>query len=101
MELGFVESLRRRWGVLGIDENIHERTEAAAKDEALMIEESGHSHDAIPIQEDDSGLDVGAVARKEIMAGAIVKSVMSNAVQGQSLLSTRNFMLMMMYVILQ
>jgi len=49
MEMGWVESLRRRWGVLGIDNN-----------------------------EDD---DEEGTSRREIMQGAIVKSVISNASQ--------------------
>ncbi|KAH9938923.1 U3 small nucleolar RNA-associated protein 6-domain-containing protein [Amylocystis lapponica] len=53
MELGFVESLRRRWAVLGIA--VKESKYGYAEDEA---------------------------AQKEILEGAIVKSVISSAVRG-------------------
>ncbi len=82
MELGFIESLRRRWGVLGINDKSHS-DDAAAKDKALSSNLNGHD-DVIPIDNDDEpALDEGDEARREIMQGAIVKSVISNAAQGE------------------
>jgi U3 small nucleolar RNA-associated protein 6 len=60
MELNFVESMRRRWEVLGID-----------------VEQG--SSGAVPNTDEDAE---SASARKEIMAGAIIKAVMDNAVKG-------------------
>jgi hypothetical protein len=59
MELGFIESLRRRWNVLGID------GDGKGKDEDKEVEDTE-----------------GAASRRDIMEGAIVKSVIRNAVQG-------------------
>ncbi|KAK0213041.1 U3 small nucleolar RNA-associated protein 6-domain-containing protein [Desarmillaria ectypa] len=79
MELGFIESLRRRWDVLGIEEDDKTATE---RDRALMIDEFRGQDDVIPIEvDDDAEKDEGEEARKEIMKGAIVKSVISNAVE--------------------
>ncbi|KAJ7251806.1 U3 small nucleolar RNA-associated protein 6-domain-containing protein [Mycena haematopus] len=70
MELVFIENLRRRWDVLGLDqekgkgrevEDVH----AVADSQALLAEDA----------------DAGAEARAAIMDGAIVKSVIASAVQ--------------------
>jgi U3 small nucleolar RNA-associated protein 6 len=66
MELGFIESLRRRWDVLGINAS------DKGKGKALGIDEE---------QADDSE-DIGAASRQDIMQGAIVRSVLTSAVQG-------------------
>lgn len=67
MELGFIEGLRRRWNVLGLDvdadpveSKCKERETAEAEDSELATE----------------------AGRKQIMSGAIVKSVMTNGVEG-------------------
>ncbi|KAK0437529.1 U3 small nucleolar RNA-associated protein 6-domain-containing protein [Armillaria borealis] len=79
MELGFIESLRRRWDVLGIEEDDETAVE---RDRALMIDGFRGQDDVIPIEvDDDAEKDEGEEARKEIMKGAIVKSVISNAVE--------------------
>jgi len=72
MELGFVEGLRRRWDVLGIELDVKQKGKerATESDERLAQMRA----DA---EEDD---DDGESARKEIMRGAIIKSVISNAV---------------------
>ena len=79
MELGFVESLRRRWGVLGIE------VEAKGKQRAQDVDESQEMDDneveRMQLDAEDEG-DEGEAARRQIMEGAIVKSVMSNAVKG-------------------
>jgi U3 small nucleolar RNA-associated protein 6 len=69
MELGFIESLRRRWDVLGINAGDKGKGKAHDDDDAEGIDE----------EQDD---DTGAASRHEIMQGAIVKSVLSSAVQG-------------------
>ncbi|KAH9920077.1 uncharacterized protein B0H18DRAFT_957255 [Fomitopsis serialis] len=76
MELGFVESLRRRWGVLGIDVEDtkgkgKQRAREADEDEEMEVEK-------IQVDAEDEG-DEGEAARRQIMQGAIVKSVMSSA----------------------
>ncbi|KIY65669.1 hypothetical protein CYLTODRAFT_400074 [Cylindrobasidium torrendii FP15055 ss-10] len=72
MELGFIEGLRRRWGVLGLEE----KQSAKEKDEALLTEEFA---EAIPEEKQDE--DQGISARNEILQGAIVKSALKNAVE--------------------
>lgn len=60
MELGYIEALRRRWDVLGIEE-----------DGDAIIEDATAKED-----EDES-----AESRKAVMAGAIVQTVLDNAVK--------------------
>lgn len=60
MEIGFVESLQRRWDVLGI-------SEGKGKDRAV----------------DPAEDEPDVQARHEILTGALVKSVMTSAVQGR------------------
>lgn len=86
MELGFVETLRRRWDVLGINATVGD---AKGKDKAQDDDPSRHfmdlDADEAP-REAEAGAkmdgDEGTAARKEIMEGAIVKSVMTSAAQG-------------------
>ncbi len=96
MELGFVESLRRRWSVLGIDVKGTGKDTVAGKDQG---KDKGKGADDRwnGIGEEDEGeadgMDVDAeedltedeVARRQIMEGAIVKSVISSAVTGASI----------------
>jgi U3 small nucleolar RNA-associated protein 6 len=81
MELGFIESLRRRWDVLGIDVGKGDK----GKDREQEID--------IDMDDDETGVDLDAKdaveeedesARNEIMEGAIVKAAISNAAQGPS-----------------
>lgn len=68
MELGFIESLRRRWDVLGI--KVPEEAQKNTGDpggEMLGEEYEG---------------DAGAAARRKVMEGAIVESVISSAARG-------------------
>ena len=78
-ELGFVESMRRRWDVLGIDTNGKGKEKVPGNAEEGMnegeIEQMQHEADA----EGDEAEE----ARKAIMQGAIVKSVISNGVKGE------------------
>jgi U3 small nucleolar RNA-associated protein 6 len=74
MELSFVEAVRRRWSVLGISvvsDNDDKRDEEAAAAE----EEKG-------MDVDDDGKEEADAARREILEGGIVKSVITNAVEG-------------------
>jgi U3 small nucleolar RNA-associated protein 6 len=68
MEMMFVETLRRRWKVLGLEQ-----------EEPVQIEGSEDDH-----AEDLPGMNMnaGAEARKEVLRGAIVKSAIGSAVQG-------------------
>lgn len=73
MELGFVESLRRRWEVLGIKAD----TSAAItgeKMEAEAIEEGA--------AEAEAEFEADEAARARVLEGAIVESVISSAGQG-------------------
>lgn len=71
MELGFVEGLRRRWEVLGIKVDL----KGKAKEEP--VEENVETMEVDDIEEDS-----GEAARREIMNGAIVKTVIANAAKG-------------------
>ncbi|KAF7790424.1 hypothetical protein EIP86_001379 [Pleurotus ostreatoroseus] len=72
-ELGFVEGMRRRWGVLGIEIKGKGK---AREDEGL------EENDVEKMQVDADGEgDDSEQARKEILQGAIVKSVISHAVK--------------------
>ncbi|TBU43639.1 hypothetical protein BD309DRAFT_960198 [Dichomitus squalens] len=91
MELGFVESLRRRWSVLGID--MQRTGEDAGSGKGKGKERESGTDDiwsGIGDEEGEAdGMDVDAeqdltedeVARRHIMEGAIVKSVISSAVK--------------------
>ncbi|KAI0675026.1 U3 small nucleolar RNA-associated protein 6-domain-containing protein [Trametes maxima] len=90
MELNFVESLRRRWSVLGIDVKGKGKESSKVKTNARLdstdsAEESGledgQDKEAEGMQVDDEELGEDEAARKEIMDGAIVKAVISNAVK--------------------
>ena len=70
MELGFIESLRRRWTVLGINSD--------EKGERMVPEVDGDDNSGFGIDHEAGGV----ASRKDIMEGAIVKSVMINAVRG-------------------
>jgi len=59
MELGFIETLRRRWDALGI--KVAEEEEGAER------------------LDEEYGGDKGAEARRAVMEGGIVESVISNA----------------------
>lgn len=76
MEIGFVEGMRRRWGVLGIE------VKGKNKAENVVGEDMDDSKVEQMQTEADGEGDEAEQARKEIMQGAIVKSVISNAVKG-------------------
>lgn len=63
MELTYVETLRRRWAVLGI--------EGAAKGKG----KGGDENNALPDDESEE-------SRRLVMEGAVVLAVMENAVKG-------------------
>ena len=81
-ELGFVESMRRRWDVLGID--VNGKGKAKAQESVIGMDEG--EVEQMQTEADGEG-DEAEQARKEIMQGAIVKSVISNAVKGTQLWS--------------
>ena len=78
MELGFIESLRRRWDVLGINAGDKRELRAYEDQDAegsdLIIQEQGNDNEDTDTE--------GAASRQDIMQGAIVKSVITSAVQG-------------------
>lgn len=76
MEIGFVEGMRRRWGVLGIE------VKGKNKADNVVGEDMDDSKVEQMQTEADGEGDEAEQARKEIMQGAIVKSVISNAVKG-------------------
>lgn len=81
-EIGFVESMRRRWDVLGI--NSGRKGKGKEKAQGQVIE--GMDVEQMQTEADGEG-DEAELARREIMKGAIVKSVMSNAAKGALLSS--------------
>lgn len=80
MELGFVESLRRRWSVLGIDV---EDTKGKGKQRARDTEgdDMDGNADRMQVDAEDEG-DEGEATRRQIMQGVIAMSVMSSAAKG-------------------
>ncbi|KAL5523572.1 hypothetical protein ACEPAG_7745 [Sanghuangporus baumii] len=73
MELGFVESLRRRWKVLGLSTNAGEDERMDDLDTTQRSEKNDEA-----LEEADKNDEK---ARKEILNGAIVKAVISSAVK--------------------
>lgn len=93
MELGFIESIRRRWDVLGIKVDAEKSKKGKEKEQTDPspdpMEETleGNGTDDKPdmaMDVDEDGVE-GAEARQQIMEGAIVKSVILNAAQGAHL----------------
>lgn len=76
MELGFIEGLRRRWDVLGIE--ITE--DAKGKEKALDMPMDLDDDEAEAVVQ-LTGAMPGDEERKAIMDGAIVRSVISSAVK--------------------
>lgn len=81
MEMGFVEGLRRRWGILGVDIG---KGKGKGKSVDTDMDVLGEGGDVQRMEEDvDEEGDQGDAVRREIMEGAIVKSVVSSAVKGK------------------
>jgi U3 small nucleolar RNA-associated protein 6 len=70
MELGYVEGLRRRWDVLGVE--VGSKAPSSSKSRL-------ETEDMTPLEAEDE--DESKVAMKEVMQGVIVKTVMQNAVK--------------------
>ena len=90
MEMGFVEGLRRRWGVLGIQQEKEKEGEERVG-EGLGVDLGGEGETAMddaaaPGVEETAGED-GERARQAIMDGAIIKTVISSAIKGALLSS--------------
>lgn len=80
MELGFVEGMRRRWGVLGIEAGGKGKERARQETPSVGAMSEGQVEQ---MQESAGGEgDEAEQARREIMQGAIIQSVISNAVKG-------------------
>ena len=85
MELGFIESLRRRWDILGIKTEVDAKGKNKATDNDPSPEEDveeGAAHKPMDVDEEDTD---GSEARQQIMEGAIVRSVIANAAKGKFL----------------
>ncbi|KAJ3861211.1 U3 small nucleolar RNA-associated protein 6-domain-containing protein [Lentinula novae-zelandiae] len=80
MELGFIESLRRRWDVLGITREGTDQFTDVDMDEGTTTAGTVKARDAELERLDQEG-DEGTAARKQIFDGVIVKAVMDSAVQ--------------------
>ncbi|KAH0827941.1 U3 small nucleolar RNA-associated protein 6-domain-containing protein [Lanmaoa asiatica] len=84
MELGFVEGMRRRWNVLGIETKEDEGAgveldiDMDDNDETVVVDEQREKPPDEVIAAEMGG-DKGEAARKAIMDGAIVKSALSSA----------------------
>ncbi|KAF8629265.1 hypothetical protein AX17_005844 [Amanita inopinata Kibby_2008] len=82
MELSFIESLRRRWDVLGIKMDEKGKNKGEQVEGSRDIVEPVHPRksveDFMEVDEETDG-DKSAAARRDVMQGAIVKSVMTNA----------------------
>ncbi|RDB24910.1 U3 small nucleolar RNA-associated protein 6 [Hypsizygus marmoreus] len=82
MELGFIESLRRRWDILEINAGDEKKGARARDDPSHHImrgldEIDEAAQESMEVDDEVEGAD----SRKEIMQGAIVKSVITSAVQ--------------------
>lgn len=85
MEMGFVESMRRRWNVLGI---IVEDKGKGKERERTSLDEEEVEQMEVDAAEPEG--DESEAARREILSGAIVKSVISSAAKGKSTIFNHN-----------
>ncbi|XP_006460937.1 hypothetical protein AGABI2DRAFT_185273 [Agaricus bisporus var. bisporus H97] len=99
MELGFIENLRRRWDILGISYTKGKVDKGKGYDPSNvislglsngaepddhdigMVDANGINEIAAATEIDELNRDEGAEAQRQIMNGAIVKTVMTNAVE--------------------
>lgn len=103
MELGFIENLRRRWDILGISYTKGQVNKGKDNAEAIIdpsgvislgvfsgVEpedndlgmNDGTDETGMVTENDGSNRDEGVAAQQEIIDGAIVKTVMTNAIEG-------------------
>ncbi|KDQ57693.1 hypothetical protein JAAARDRAFT_35378 [Jaapia argillacea MUCL 33604] len=78
MELGFMESLRRRWSVLGISVGSVQDT-GKPKADTQLDDDSDKGSGTLDLMEVDT--HDSEAARREVLEGAIVKTVITNAVK--------------------
>lgn len=74
LELGFVEALRRRWKVLGLDLGEEGPEPTVQVESQEEIEEA--AVDDVEFEDDEK-------ARKEVLNGALIKTIISNAAKGE------------------
>ncbi|KAK7692964.1 hypothetical protein QCA50_004605 [Cerrena zonata] len=74
MELGFVESMRRRWNVLGI--NLDDKGKGKERQRDSL---ENDDVERMEVEAAEPEGDESEAARREILGGAIVKSVISSA----------------------
>ncbi|KAH8119014.1 U3 small nucleolar RNA-associated protein 6-domain-containing protein [Phellopilus nigrolimitatus] len=77
MEMGFVEALRRRWGVLGLKVAEEAREDVVERD----VEMSGLEGAKAGLVSSEGMDEDDEKARMDILNGALVKTVISNAVK--------------------
>lgn len=83
MELGFIEGLRRRWDILGIDVDADGKGKEKAKEMPMDLDGTQVAESAgEQVQLDDES---GDATRKAIMDGAIIISVISSAAKCECL----------------
>ena len=83
MELGFVESIRRRWEVLGISIDASAKGKGKQAEDVMEVDSADNGDTERPTVDTDKDAQAEAdMARREILEGAIVKSVIVNAVKG-------------------
>jgi len=78
MELGFIESMKKRWGAELASEGSGKGKAKESEVDLGMDEVEVVEEEVVEVEEDVEGEE----ARKEIVGGAIVKSVISSAVKG-------------------
>jgi U3 small nucleolar RNA-associated protein 6 len=97
MELGFIENLRRRWDILGIPDTKGKVDRGTSDTGAVVdpsniifsggepedndLETNGINEIEMVAESDGLNRDEGAAAQRRIINGAIVKTVMTNAVE--------------------
>jgi len=100
MELGFIENLRRRWDILGISHTKSKTDKGTGTSEAVIdpsniISLGGFSsgepednnletngiNEMVAAEPDELNRDENEAAQRQIINGAIVKTVMTNAAE--------------------
>lgn len=77
MELGFVETMRRRWNLLGI--NMDDKGKGKERERDSL---ENDDVERMEVEATEPEGDESEAARREILGGAIVKSVISSAAKG-------------------
>jgi U3 small nucleolar RNA-associated protein 6 len=84
MELGFIEGLRRRWDILGIGIVQDGKGKEKALELPMDLDGNDSMVEQMQVDDDVPGNDEDKT-QQAVMDGAIVKSVLSSAAKGESL----------------